>query len=183
MENNKLTGDIPACLFNIKGLKYLFLGGNNLIWNNNTKIVPKFMFYGLSMKSCGLVGQIPYCISTQKTLVSLDLSENHLEGMFPLWLAEMNLFYLILLDNNLKGSLPPSLFNNTKLQVLSLSRNNFYGELPSNIGNASLMVLGLFSLAHEESPSNKAQNPSHCFLLTCDTRVLVYTRFWAATNT
>ena len=45
-----------------------------------------------------------------------------------------------------------------------------------------LAVLGLFSLAHEESPSNKAQNPSHCFLLTCDTRVLVYTRFWAATN-
>ena len=44
------------------------------------------------------------------------------------------------------------------------------------------VVLGLFSLAHEESPSNKAQNPSHCFLLTCDSRVLVYTRFWAATK-
>ena len=32
-------------------------------------------------------------------------------------------------------------------------------------------VLGLFSLAHEESPSNKAQSPSYCFLLTYDTRV------------
>ena len=39
-----------------------------------------------------------------------------------------------------------------------------------------------FSLAHEESPSNKAQNPSHSFWLTCDTRASGYTRFWAATN-
>ena len=38
-------------------------------------------------------------------------------------------------------------------------------------------LLGLFSLAHEESPSNKAQNPSHCFLLTCDTRVSVVIGF------
>ena len=44
------------------------------------------------------------------------------------------------------------------------------------------LLLGLFSLAHEENPSNKAQNPSHCFLLTCDTRVSVDTRFWAAIN-
>ena len=59
LENNKLTGDIPSWLFNIKGLKFLYLGGNNLIWNNNTKIVPKFNLAGLSMKSCGLGGEIP----------------------------------------------------------------------------------------------------------------------------
>ena len=45
------------------------------------------------------------------------------------------------------------------------------------VGRPKKGVLGLFSLAHEESPSNKAQNPSHCFLLTCDTRVSVDTRF------
>jgi hypothetical protein len=49
------------------------------------------MLSGLSMKSCGLAGEIPDWISTQKTLETLDLSENQLEGMFPLWLAEMNL--------------------------------------------------------------------------------------------
>ncbi|GMY16226.1 receptor-like protein 46 [Fagus crenata] len=134
LENNKLTGDIPSCLFNIKGLVYLYLGGNNLIWNNNTKIVTKFMLEGLAMKSFGLAGEIPDWIPKQKTLAYLDLSENQLEGMFPLGLLEMNLVYIDLSDNKLKGSLPPSLFNNTNLSVLSLSRNNFYGELPSNIG-------------------------------------------------
>jgi hypothetical protein len=45
------------------------------------------------MKSCGLAGEIPDWIPKQKTLKALDLSENQLEGMFPLWLAEMNLSY------------------------------------------------------------------------------------------
>jgi hypothetical protein len=68
------------------------------------------------MRSCGLTGEIPDWISTQKTLGTLDLSENQLEGTFPVWLAEMNVESIVLSDNNLKGSLPPSLFNHTNLK-------------------------------------------------------------------
>jgi Leucine-rich repeat (LRR) protein len=107
LENNLLTGDIPSWLFNIKGLKFLYLGGNYLTWNNKAKIMPRCTLFGLSMRSCGLTGEIPDWISTQKTLVALDLSQNQLEGTFPLWLAEMNVYYLILSGNNLKGFLPP----------------------------------------------------------------------------
>jgi Leucine-rich repeat (LRR) protein len=138
LQNNLLTGDIPSWLFDIKSLKYLFLGGNYLAWNNKAKVTPRCTLFVLSMRSCVLSGEIPDWISTQKTLGILDLSENQLEGTFPLWLAEMNVNYIFLSGNNLKGFLPPSLFNNSpSLKVLSLSRNNFYGELPSNIGNAT----------------------------------------------
>ena len=59
LENNLLTGEIPSWLFNINGLEDLFLEGNNLIWNNNAKIVPTCMLLQLSMKSCGLKAKNP----------------------------------------------------------------------------------------------------------------------------
>ena len=67
-ENNLLTGEIPSVLFNIKGLKDITLNGNDLTWNKNAKIVSKCMLVGLSMNSCGISGEIPNWISTQKTL-------------------------------------------------------------------------------------------------------------------
>ena len=59
LENNLLIGKIPSWLFNIKGMKHLFLGGNNLIWNSDEKIEPKCILSQLSMKSYGLAGEIP----------------------------------------------------------------------------------------------------------------------------
>ena len=78
-------------------------------------------------------------ISTQKSLETLDLSENQLEGMFPQWLAEMEVHIIILSSNSLTGSLPPRLFDSQNLLDLNLSQNNFYGELPNNIGNVTLL--------------------------------------------
>ena len=56
-----------------------------------------------------------------KTLKFLDLSENQLEGMFPQWLADMEVGVLILSNNSLMGSLPSSLFDSQNLAVLSLA--------------------------------------------------------------
>ncbi|KAK1587949.1 hypothetical protein Q3G72_018577 [Acer saccharum] len=146
-ENNLLSGEIPSWLFDIKTLKKLFLGGNNnLTWNNNNnaKMVPKCMLSQLSMKSFGLSGKIPGWISTHKSLVFLDLSENQLQGPFPEWFAEMDIGSIFLSDNNLSGSLPLRLFQTLSLSVLSLSRNNFSRELPENVGDAiKLMILML----------------------------------------
>ncbi|KAM3693348.1 hypothetical protein ACJW31_08G159100 [Castanea mollissima] len=128
-----LVGEIPSGLSNIKGLKSLLLGGNHLTWNNNATLEPKFMLSELSLKSCVLQEKFQTGF-LRRRLKILDLSENQLEGMFPQWLAEIEVAYIILSDNNLTGSLPPFLFNSNNLVVLSLSRNNFHGELPSNIG-------------------------------------------------
>ncbi|GFZ20809.1 hypothetical protein Acr_28g0015140 [Actinidia rufa] len=142
--NNMLRGEILSWLFNIKALRYLFLGRNKLAWNNNVKIVPKCMLSRLSLLLCGLAGEIPEWISTQKTPDFLDLSENNLERNFTDWLAEMEVGSTILSDNKFSGSLPIRLFQSLSLSFLALSRNNFSGELPENIGDANeIMILML----------------------------------------
>ncbi|RVX12881.1 MDIS1-interacting receptor like kinase 2 [Vitis vinifera] len=121
LENNSLTGEIPSWLFDLDGLKDLFLGGNHL-------------------------REIPHWISTLKRLVSLVLSENQLQGEFSQWLVEMKLLGEILSDDELTGSLSTCLFSQSRMLMLALSRNRFFGELPENIGDAKelriLMLAG-----------------------------------------
>ncbi|XP_023922291.1 receptor-like protein 46 [Quercus suber] len=115
---NDFFGSIPSQLFQLRYLKYLDMGSNN--------------FHDIPKE----IGNM----TESRHLEFLDLSENQLEGMFPQWLAEMEVVSIILSGNNLTGSLPPFLFNSINLNILSLSRNNFYGELPSNIGNATYLL-------------------------------------------
>ncbi|GJX60596.1 leucine-rich repeat-containing protein, partial [Tanacetum coccineum] len=91
-DNMFAAGEIPAWLFKIRTLKGLAIGGkgSKLIWNNTTKVHPRCSLQEISMPSCGISGQIPEWISSQKELARLDLSGNELEGRFPHWLAEMN---------------------------------------------------------------------------------------------
>ncbi|KAJ9697694.1 hypothetical protein PVL29_007020 [Vitis rotundifolia] len=135
LSNNRLT-EIPSWLFDFKGLQDLYLGGNRLIWNSSVEIAPNPRPFRLSLKSCGLVGEVPKWISTQAGLDFLDLSKNNLQGTFPQWFLEMRFKGLILSDNEFTGSFPPGLFSRLGLGVLALSRNNFSGELPENIGDA-----------------------------------------------
>nr|XP_023915900.1 probable LRR receptor-like serine/threonine-protein kinase At1g34110 [Quercus suber] len=59
--DNSLSGEFPSWLFDMKNLTRLLIGGNNFIWNNSAKTVPKFTLSELSLKSCGLAGKIPDC--------------------------------------------------------------------------------------------------------------------------
>ncbi|GJX06907.1 leucine-rich repeat-containing protein [Tanacetum coccineum] len=151
LNDNMLAGEIPTSLFKIRTLKYLHIGGkgSKLIWNNTTKVDPRCSLQRISMTSCGISGQIPEWISSQKELARLDLSGNELEGRFPHWLAEMNNIQSIILpDNNLNGQIPPRLFESDRLEVLDLSRNNFSGELPENIGNTTSIIYLMVSENH-----------------------------------
>ncbi|KAJ9556126.1 hypothetical protein OSB04_010740 [Centaurea solstitialis] len=147
LSGNTLAGEIPTWLFEIKTLKELLIGGkeNNLIWNNEAKIVPRCRLQRISMMTCRISGHIPEWISSLKNLDFLDLSDNQLAGKLPDWLAKMDLESVILSDNNLTGSLSSRLFQSRNLQYLELSRNNFFGELPENIGNASEIMVFMLS--------------------------------------
>ncbi|KAJ9556131.1 LOW QUALITY PROTEIN: hypothetical protein OSB04_010745 [Centaurea solstitialis] len=147
LTGNTLAGEIPPWLFEIKTLKKLLIGGkgNNLIWNNKAKIVPRCRLQHISMTSCRISGHIPKWISSQKNLDHLDLRDNHLTGKFPDWLAEMDIGSILLSDNNLNGSLPSRLFQSPSLGILALSQNNFSGVLPENIGNASAIMIFILS--------------------------------------
>ena len=45
------------------------------------------------------------------------------------------MFFRRLYQNNLTGSIPPSLGNLTSLQELKLEKNAFSGSIPSSLGN------------------------------------------------
>ena len=146
LHNNLLTREIPTWLFDFKGLRALYVGGNRLIWNNSVtvEIAPNPSLNRLYLKSCGLVGEIPKWISNQTGLRFLDLSKNNLRGELPEWFVEMGIENLILSDNEFTGSLSPRLFSGLSPVLLALSRNNFSGELPKNIGfPTDLWVLSL----------------------------------------
>lgn len=156
---NNLSGEIPSGLFNIKPLVELHLGGeeNTLTWKNNGKnIVPKFMLSTLFLRSCGLVGEIPKWISTQKTLHFLNLSRNKLEGSLPKWLLTMEFEELNLSENKLTGSIPPRLFQSQILEFINLSQNKFSGELPENIGDATSLIYLMLSGNNFSGPIPKS---------------------------
>ena len=85
LHNNLLIKEILPWLFDFKGLEDLYVGGNHLIWNSSVsvEIASNPMPFRLSLKSCGLVGEVPKWISTQTSLYFLDLSKNKLQGAFP----------------------------------------------------------------------------------------------------
>ncbi|GKC88201.1 leucine-rich repeat-containing protein, partial [Tanacetum coccineum] len=93
-----------------------------MIWNNTTKVDPRCSLQEISMPSCGISGQIPEWISSQKELVILDLSGNKLEGRFPHWLAEMNnIQYMgVARKHRFSGNLPV-----LGARYLDLSDNDF----------------------------------------------------------
>ena len=90
----------------------MFVGGNSLISNNSVEIAPNSRPFCLSLKYCGLVGEVPKWISTQIGFSFLDLSKNKPQGAFSQWFLEIrSLEVLILSDNEFTSSLPPGLFS------------------------------------------------------------------------
>ena len=100
LSRNKLTGEIPAEIFNLTELKALNLAGNML------------------------TGLIPQGIGHLKQLESLDLSRNQLFGSIPASIADLNfLSFLNLSYNKLSGRIPTG----TQIQIANPS--GFIGNL------------------------------------------------------
>ncbi|XP_065626288.1 receptor-like protein EIX2 isoform X1 [Quercus suber] len=100
LSSNKLTGEIPAGIFNLTELKALNLAGNML------------------------TGLIPQGIGRLKQLESLDLSRNQLFGSIPTSIADLNfLSFLNLSYNKLSGRIPTG----TQIQIANPS--GFIGNL------------------------------------------------------
>ncbi|KAM3729863.1 hypothetical protein ACB098_12G043000 [Castanea mollissima] len=100
LSSNKLTGEIPAEIFNLTELKALNLAGNML------------------------TGLIPQGIGRLKQLESLDLSRNQLFGSIPASIVDLNfLSFLNLSYNKLSGRIPTG----TQIQIANPS--GFIGNL------------------------------------------------------
>jgi Leucine-rich repeat (LRR) protein len=75
-----------------------------------------------------------------KSLVSLDLRENKLNGSLPASIGKLSsLEVLYIRDNQLSGSIPREVENLMQLTVFRVARNHFTGYLPPNICQGGLL--------------------------------------------
>ncbi|XP_038904376.1 receptor-like protein 19 [Benincasa hispida] len=192
LTSNQLGGPFPLSFFELEGLKDLSLSFNNFtgklildmfqrlkyitrleLSSNSLSVETTSAFpalprmYVLELASCKLK-RFPGFLRNQYELISLDLSDNELEGQIPLWiwdhsgLTKLNLscnslvgfegspqnlssrlFLLDIHSNKFQGPLtffPPS------AAYLDFSNNNFSSVLPLDIGNY-LGVTIFFSLS------------------------------------
>ncbi|KAB1224401.1 Receptor-like protein 12 [Morella rubra] len=185
LSGNNLEGPIPMSLFDLPHLEYLSLSSNNfngsfqlnLIFQlfrsllildlsaNNLSIEcsqTNFSLFSSVLPPITLrlafskLNSFPDCLRNQSNLLSLDLSNNHIQGEIPKWVWELpylrylnlsfnnlvnreqyllnssSLDFLDLRSNQLQGPLP--VFTSHFL-YLDLSRNNFSSTIPASIGN------------------------------------------------
>ena len=121
LQENQLSGTIPAELSNLANLEWLSLAHNQLN------------------------GSIPDALGNLANLELLWLSNNQLTGSIPSQLGNLtNLTTLFLSRNQLSGSIPDELGNLTNLEELYLSNNRLTGPLPRSLTNLESLDILLF---------------------------------------
>lgn len=98
----------------------------------------------LSLPCHGFYGEIPVEIWRLEKLVSINLSENLLNGTLPS-VFPPNLQVLNLAGNSIGGEIPASISACSGMETLDLSRNMFYGNIPANLGNCTELRILLLS--------------------------------------
>ena len=130
LENNQLSGAMPAALGNLANLDTLNLSRNRLS------------------------GQIPDQLGSLANLRNLLLYENRLSGAIPPALGSLaNLRNLFLGENQLIGAIPAELWRLTNLVQLQLSNNQLNGTIPTALGSLTrLQRLYLYNNAGLTGP-------------------------------
>ncbi|KAK7349785.1 hypothetical protein VNO77_07453 [Canavalia gladiata] len=183
LSSNNLSGPFPASIFQLSKLSFLQLSSNRFngsmqlykLWGlrnlttldlsyNNLSVIANVTDAGpssfpsisiLKLASCNLK-TFPYFLRNQSRLISLDLSDNQIQGILPNWiwklqkLQSLNISYnfltdlegpfenltsnLLILDlhyNGLQGSIPLP----RNAAYLDYSSNKFCSSIPQDIGN------------------------------------------------
>ncbi|RID48889.1 hypothetical protein BRARA_I05364 [Brassica rapa] len=144
MSSNGLHGQLPKpFLVGCYSLKVLKLSNNQLqggIFPNHANLTG---LVGLYLDGNSFTGSLEMGLLKSKKLTLLDISDNMLSGMLPLWIGRMSsLAYLYMSGNQLKG---PFLFQlqSRWLEVMDISHNSFSGPIPKNVNFPSLRELRL----------------------------------------
>lgn len=88
----------------------------------------------LDLSNNNLQGNLPLTVGNLTNLEYLDLSNNQLSGRMPRELRKFNnLKYLDLSGNQFKGTVPATLHKMNNLAYLNLGSNKFEGELPQTL--------------------------------------------------
>jgi len=140
ISSNQLSGKISKDIFEVgKRLIFLKLSNNKLegpIFKMPTNLIV------LSLNDNNFSGRLPSNIFNM-SIVSLDVSNNHLVGKIPSLLNNLSrLSELRMSNNQFEGSIPLALAQAEDLYYLDLSQNNLTGLVPSFL-NSSVRFIHL----------------------------------------
>jgi len=141
LQQNQLTGTVPALLGSMPQLSYLALGENQFSGTIPSQLgkLSKTLNY-LSLNSNLLVGKIPTEIGTCKSLSILYLYGNQLDSKIPTELGGLpKLQHLHLMNNKLIGSIPTQLGKLVEILQLLIGANFLTGTLPTELGRLGKM--------------------------------------------
>jgi hypothetical protein len=109
LQNNSLTGGLPAGVSACSGLTHLFVDRNQLS------------------------GSLPSSLGSFRKLLVLDVSSNDFSGELPDGLSQISgLVRFLANENHFEGTIPD--FNLEKFQKFNVSNNNFTGPIPKKLG-------------------------------------------------
>ena len=159
LDDNQLTGAIPAELGELASLSRLELFSNQLTGPIPSELGNLSSLSNLSLHNNKLTGPIPPELGNLSSLPTLRLSGNQLTGPIPPELGNLSSLSFLALDNNqLTGPIPPELGSLSNLRWLYLHRNRQWdretrtyeggltGTIPPELGDlANLTQLNLSS--------------------------------------
>lgn len=159
VEYNHLSGELPSVLVeNLPSLIYLHLSNNDMVSHDgNNNLEPFITSLGncssleeLELAGMGLGGRVPDSIGRLGVNFSvLLLQENQIFGSIPPSLAKLTKFAVLNLTSNLlNGTIPAEISKLSKLEQLFLSHNLITSDIPEALGE--LRHLGLLDLSYNQ---------------------------------
>ncbi|KAK4387933.1 MDIS1-interacting receptor like kinase [Sesamum angolense] len=143
LSNNDHSGELPPSMGNLTKLETLDLSYNRLSGPVFPGIENFTRLAVLDLSVNYLIGSLVPVVGRLTTLRSLSLA-SFFETNGGSILDEVgklsNLVVLNLMDSNVVGPIPSTLFHLTNLETLLLSGNKINGSIPTNIGNLTRLV-------------------------------------------
>nr|XP_019708256.1 probable leucine-rich repeat receptor-like protein kinase At5g49770 [Elaeis guineensis] len=142
------SGEIPREIGNLPRLVFLALNSNSFTGTIPETLGNLSKLYWLDLADNKLTGTIPVSDGNKPGLDLLThckhfhFGANQLSGAIPsqLFHSDMRLIHVLFDNNNLMGSIPPTLGLASQLEILRLDSNSLSGPVPSNINNLTQLA-------------------------------------------
>ncbi|KAM0933480.1 putative protein kinase RLK-Pelle-LRR-XII-1 family [Dioscorea sansibarensis] len=140
--NNLFSGPVPPSLANSSTLQVLVLSYNYLTGDIPLSFTNCSTLTILELSFNALTGGVPaYRQGSASRLRQLGLTQNNLTGSIPPSLGNLSsLAYLYLAENKLQGSIPVEFGNLLSLEELDLTRTCLEGDIPLSVFNITSLI-------------------------------------------